>query len=41
MHVHVAVFLLQAIYTVTSEFCENCQGQGQGHIEIQCYHRIP
>ncbi len=41
IHVYVAVFLVQAIYPITHEFCENCQGQGQGQIKIQWYHRIP
>ena len=41
VHLNVAVFLVQAIYPMTGEFCENCQGQGQGQIKIQWYHRIP
>ena len=41
VHVNVAVFLIQAIYTMTNKFCENCEGQGQGQIKIQCYHWIP
>ena len=41
VHLNVAVFLVQAIYAMTGEFCENCQGQGQGQIKIQWYHRIP
>ena len=40
-HLNVAVFLVQAIYAMIGEFCENCQGQGQGQIKIQWYHWIP
>ena len=41
VHVNLAVCLVEAIYSMTSEFWENCQGQGQGQIKIQWYHRIP
>jgi hypothetical protein len=41
VHVNVAVILAQPIYAMTSEFCENCQGQGHDQIKIQMYHWIP